>query len=87
MVVGWLFYCSDRVNCRRRWDLERDGLEALSVEIKTSRKKPLLVCSIYCPPDSGKQFLEVFSDTMECAVTEGKEVLLMGNLNINLLRS
>ena len=43
------------------------------------------MCSIYRPPDCGSTFSEVLAGMMESAATEGKEVLLMGDLNINLV--
>ena len=55
------------------------------VEVK--QKERLLVCSIYRPPDCGNTSSEVFAGMMESAATEGKEVLLMGDLNINLMSS
>ena len=82
---GVAIYCPDSSRCKRREDLESDDLEAIWVEIRVNRKKTILVCSIYQPPVSSCRFMDDFSNMLEIASTECKEILVMGDMNINLL--
>ena len=68
----------------RQDDLESNNLEAVWVKIST-RKKSLLICTIYRPPDSSCKFFDDFSRMMESAGNECKEILVMGDMNINYL--
>ena len=54
---GVAIFCPDGSRCRRREDLECNDLEALWIELGSSKKRPLLVCTIYRPPDAGCHFL------------------------------
>ena len=65
--------------------MECSDLEAVWIELRTGRVKPLLVCTIYRSPDSGCQIFNSPSILLENANKECKEVLVMGDLNINLL--
>ena len=82
---GVAIYCPDGPRCRRREDLERGNLEAIWIETRTNRRKPLLVCTIYRPPDCSCQFFEDFSAMLDNANKESKEILVMGDMNSNYL--
>ena len=60
-------------------------MHALWIELGSSKKRPLLVCTIYRPPDAGCQFFDNLSVMLETANKECKEILVMGDLNINYL--
>ena len=72
--------------CKRHFDLKLDCMEALWVEIFCKGKKPILLCTIYRPPSTDCSFVGNFSDLMEHATSEGKEVIVMGDFNINQLK-
>lgn len=78
-------HCPDGSKCKRREDLESDGLEVFWVEIRLNRKKTILVCAIYRPLASSCHFMDDFSNMLESARTECKETLVMGEMTINLL--
>lgn len=67
-------YCPDGPRCRRREDLESSNLETSWIETHTNRRKPLLVCTIYHPPDCSCQFFEDFSAMLDNANKESKYV-------------
>ena len=58
---GVAIFCPDNPRCKRREDLECNYLETVWIELDSSKKKPLLVCTIYCPPDAGCQFFNSLS--------------------------
>lgn len=84
---GVAMYCPDGFRCYRRSDLEVDALEVLWTEVKVHRGKSVLVCSVYRSPTGGcfGNFVEQFSVMLENAVLEGKEIIVLGDLNVNLL--
>ena len=82
---GVAVYCPDTLRCKRRLDLEVDCMEALWVEIFCKGKKPILLCTIYRPTNTDCSFTVNFSELMECATSEGKEVIVMGDFNIDQL--
>jgi hypothetical protein len=65
--------------------LESDKLETVWVEVVMNKKKPLLICTIYCPPSSTGEFLDEFSGIMDCTSSESRELLVMGDFNVNYL--
>ena len=79
-------YISDRVRHIRRSDLEHEGIESVWLEIRQRANKPLLVCNLYRPPSSSSSYLESIRVMLESALNEGKEVAVLGDLNLNLLR-
>jgi len=46
---------------------------------------PVLLCVIYHPPSSDTSVLGYITDMLELAQKESKEVVLMGDLNVNML--
>ena len=48
-------------------------------------KNPVLLCNIYRPPNVRHPFLGNLSSTLERAAIEGKELVLIGDLNCNVL--
>ena len=82
---GLAIYCPDGPQCRRREDLESSNLEAIWIEIRTNWRRPLLVCTIYRPPNCSCQFFEDFSAMLDNANNECKEIAVMGDMNINYL--
>ena len=83
---GKLCYVRENIQYKRRSDLETD-LELIWLEIFFSGSKNLLVCFFYRPPDSKSSWLDMFSDHLENAYDECKELLLLGDMNINMLNS
>ena len=82
---GVAMYCPDSSRCKRREDLESSILEAIWIETRINRRKPMLVCTVYRPPDCSCQFFEEFSAMLDNASKESKEILVMGDMNINYL--
>ena len=75
---------SEICHSRRRTDLEDETVEALWVEVHF-KKNTLLLCNIYRPLKSNVTVLDQFSDMLERASSEGKEVVVIGDMNCNLL--
>ena len=83
---GILVYVHNSCRCRRRNDLEKDDVEAIWLEVHL-RPHTILLCNVYRPPSSNSSTLPNNIDMVEAATSEGKEVVVLGDLNCNLLSS
>ena len=52
-----------------------------------SKGKQVLFCSLYRPLGGDGEFVDKLSAMLDKAVLEGKEILVLGNVNIDLLPS
>ena len=83
---GIMVYVSEDVKCVRRQDLERNWIEALWLEVKL-RRKQLLVCNIYRPPDAKAEWMESLQEMVEYGIQEKKPTIMMGDFNCDMLCS
>ena len=71
-----------------RPDLSVDGTENLVIEILNEKVKNIVVGIIYRPPNSSiDKFLDKFDECIDIVSQENKEIYLMGDFNINLLKT
>ena len=68
-----------------RSDLMIDNLEFLMIEISKPHSKPFLVGTWYRPPNSSRELLRLFEETIERIDAEDSELYLLGDINCNLL--
>ena len=81
-----LLYVPEMCRSRRRLDLESVGLEIVWIEMRLKRKS-IVLGNMYRPPNAGISSLDTIGLMMEKVVSERKDVVLMGDLNVNLLSS
>ena len=81
---GILVYASSSCRSWRRHNLEDDTTEAIWIEVRLT-KNPVLLYNIYRPPNVRHPFLGNLNSMLERAAIEGKELVLMGDLNCNVL--
>ena len=82
---GVAIYIPQLVRCFRRLDLELDDVEALWVELRTNNELPILVGIAYRPPNAPVNVIDKLCDMHETATQEHKEVVVMGDFNLNML--
>ena len=86
---GVALYISDRVKYKRRKDLERERLECIWIEIIETNVRPFLLGCIYRPPDTSDYFPpdfdELFQNNLTNNMNQYREVIVMGDFNINYL--
>lgn len=71
---------------KRRVDLESDGVEALWIEIYPCKSnRSLLVAGLYRPPSNNKEQDKKLGDNIENAYLLNKEMILLGDFNVNYL--
>ena len=61
-------------------DLENDDIEGIWLEIFVKKSCSFLIGVIYRPPNS---FESTLNDMLDTCVSEGKETIVMGDLNVN----
>ena len=81
---GVLLYYRKSVNCKRRYELEVSKIETLWAEISLPNSKPFLVCTVYRPPSSNSEWIDLFEEELSIAQTTGLELIIMGDINIDL---
>ena len=77
-------YLNESLSVKYREDLDFD-IESISVEIKIGNYKPFLVTTIYRPPDKPVAYFDQTETLLSSTDLEGKESILMGDLNCDLL--
>ena len=82
---GVTVYVSNDVKAVRRVDLKEVGIEALWIEVKTSKKR-ILVCNVYRPPDAQAEWIDELAGMIEHGVQEGNTVVVLGDFNCDMLR-
>ena len=82
-------YISDKIPIQRREDLESPDIELMWLEVKLNNTKSFLVGVIYRPPDSSKflpiNFNKLFSEHLSRVISESKETVILGDVNVNYL--
>ena len=81
---GVLLYVPERCKSKRRLDLEDDEIECVWVEVRLN-KMTILLGNMYRPPNADLSVFSNFEVMMERVAAECRDVVLMGDLNINLL--
>ena len=82
---GVCIYIHNSLNYHIRNDLMNDNLEILIIEISKPRSKPFLVGTWYRPPNSSRDLMNLFENTIERIDAENCELYLVGDINCNLL--
>ena len=78
-------YVRNGINAKRRLDLETNDIACICLEITVDKSKPFLIGNMYRPPDSKVEFLDRFESVVDNASSEGKEIVLLGDFNKNLI--
>ena len=82
---GILIYTSNKLNVIRRDDLEIKLLEVMWIEVANVNQKPILIGYVYRPPNSHTDWIAKFESILVKADTEGKETIVLGDFNFDLL--
>ena len=82
-------YLSNKMCFDRRNDLEYADIECIWIEVTCRFAKNFLVCCMYRPPSSSHYLPNNFNDRMRemlsTAAAENKEVIVLGDMNVNYL--
>ena len=88
---GVAAYISENLICDRRHDLENDVLECLWLEVKPAKTKGFSLAITCRPPDTSKYFPKDFDNHFNAMLSKAnetpKEIILLGDVNVNFLDS
>jgi exonuclease III len=88
---GVAAYVSDRLNWQRREDLEGENIECIFIEITNKNTKSFLVGGFYRPPEGSRYLPKNFNELLRNVLIKINELscetILMGDLNVNYLKS
>ena len=84
--TGLLVYINNSIKVKRISMLEKDFIESIWIEVNLKRTKPILVGFIYRNPAEPVDWMDKFTSLMEDVCNESREIILMGDFNIDLLK-
>ena len=84
-VGGVAMFISEEIKFLKREDLETD-FESLTVELNIQYVKPILITTIYRPPDSLVDLFDKVDDLLRKIEFENRESIIAGDMNCNLLK-
>ena len=73
-----------RKDCKRRCEIETSNIETLWADIALPNSKSFLICTVYRPPSSNSERMDLFEEELSIAQTTGLEVILMGDFNLDV---
>ena len=80
---GVIVYVRENIPCKRRRDLELQGLESIWLELKL-KSKVVLFGLFYRPPNSNSEILEKIDQSTDLAMdADVSDVIITGDFNIN----
>ena len=87
---GVACYIRDDIEWIRRNDIENSFMECIWIEVNIKLSRSILICILYRPPDSSKhlspKFNGSFSECLSNIASENKEIVIMGDLNVDFLK-
>ena len=81
---GLICYIKDDITYERRNDLENVNIEIMWLEMLYATSKNIIIGFFYRPPSANSDWLNTFSEDIELIHAEGKEIIPMGDMNIDL---
>lgn len=68
-----------------RNELVPDSLEALCVEVRKPKSKPILIVSCYRPPNSDHEVIKLIENFIRNLDNKGKEFVILRDFNYDIL--
>ena len=82
---GTAIYYTTKLTGHQRLDLNSSELEAVWLELQMPNKSKTLICSIYNSPSADLDIFKASLDkALECASSEGKSLIVIGDLNVDM---
>ena len=80
---GLMVYVSDKLFVKRQPHLEVNGTEMIWLQLKLSHQT-FLICCVYRPPNSPQIFWDNLHASLENAVDQNQQIVVLGDLNVDL---
>ena len=82
--TGLILYICQSVTYKRITSFENYGVEAIWIEVRIKRNKPILVGFVYRNPSEQSDWFDRFNEMMEAVTLTNNEIILSGDFNIDL---
>ena len=84
---GVAFYVNDSLNVNVMTELHpsTSDVECLWIRITRPHQKPLIVGTMYRPPNANQKYFEAILDVLDSITNQEQDVVVMGDLNYNCL--
>ena len=83
---GVAIYASDSIKLKKQEDL-KTKIESITVELDIRFAKPILITTVYRPPDNLVEIFDQLESHLSRLDNENKESIFAGHMNCNLLNS
>ena len=84
---GVIIYVKNNIPCKRRTDLESDGVESVWLEIKL-KNKTVLFATFYRAPNSTSEVQNKIESSLDLAYdTDASNIIITGDFNYNYLNT
>ena len=81
---GVIMYFRNNMNCKHRPEFEFSKHVTIWAEIALPNSKPFLICTAYHPPNATSSWIDLLEEELSAAQTSGFEIILMGDITIDL---
>ena len=85
--TGLIVYINEHVSFKRLTRYEEYGIECVWLEVKMKKSSPILVGFLYRNPSEPANWVDKFVCMMDSVWLESKEIILMGDFNIDLSKA
>ena len=85
--TGLVVYVHETMSVTRLTEFERYGVECIWLEVKLQKTSPFLVGFLYRNPSEPANWTDKFVSMMDVVWLESKEIILMGDFNIDLSKT
>ena len=82
--TGLVVYVHETMSVTRLTEFEKYGVECIWLEVKLQKTSPFLVGFLYRNPSEPANWTDKFVSMMDVVWLESKEIILMGDFNIDL---
>ena len=83
-IGGVIFYVRGSMRFIQRNDIPNRNLELLCIEVQPHKSKPFLLIAWYRPPNDSSTTFKKVETLLSYLDKEGKEIILMGDINCDL---
>jgi exonuclease III len=87
LETGLLLYYTPNLHVKQLDSYENLGVECIWIEITFKKSKPIRVGFLYRNPAENADWYKRFGSMMEAVSHDGNEIMLFGDLNIDVLKS
>ena len=82
---GVAVHVQDNLPANIRFDLMREDIEAICVQVHLPYLKPILVCCFYRPPSADAIYMNGLCEMFDKISDENREIYLLGDMNVDWL--